>query len=130
MPAMNERNVTCVVDGPASMPATIDPLLFGQAVLNLLLNAAEAIEKDGQIRISYGPPPGASDARQFHLVVVDTGPGITAGALDRIFNPFFTTKDTGTGLGLAIVHRVIEAHDGAIVARNEPDGGARFEVRI
>jgi two-component system sensor histidine kinase PilS (NtrC family) len=50
--------------------------------------------------------------------------------LDRIFNPFFTTKDTGTGLGLAIVHRVVEAHDGTIIVTNPDDGGAKFEIRI
>ena len=50
------------------------------------------------------------------------------GVVDRIFNPFFTTKDTGTGLGLAIVHRIIEAHDGTISVSNHPDGGAVFEM--
>ncbi len=50
--------------------------------------------------------------------------------LDRIFNPFFTTKDTGTGLGLSIVHRIVEAHDGTIHVTNPPGGGARFEIRI
>ncbi|HET6247594.1 MAG TPA: ATP-binding protein [Tepidisphaeraceae bacterium] len=129
--AMAERGVSCAVDGPAALPVKVDPMLFGQAVLNLLLNAAEAIEKPGgRVRISYGAPPVGSEAKQFHLTVVDNGPGISPGAIDKIFNPFFTTKDTGTGLGLAIVHRVIEAHDGAIVARNDADGGARFEVRI
>ena len=68
--------------------------------------------------------------RQFHLVVSDNGPGISAGVLDKIFNPFFTTKETGTGLGLAIVHRVVEAHDGTITAGNSPGGGARFEIRV
>ena len=58
----------------------------------------------------------------------DHGPGIPAHILDRIFNPFFTTKDTGTGLGLAIVHRVVEAHDGTIIATNAEDGGAKFEI--
>ncbi len=128
--AMQERNVRCVVDGPRPMPAKVDPLLFGQAVLNLLLNATEAIGHDGQVQVTFGPPPAGADATQFHLTVVDSGPGISPNALDRIFNPFFTTKETGTGLGLAIVHRVIEAHDGAITAQNQPGGGARFEIRI
>jgi signal transduction histidine kinase len=61
-------------------------------------------------------------------VVHDNGPGIPPGAMDKIFNPFFTTKDTGTGLGLAMVHRVVEAHDGTILVTN--DGGARFELRM
>ncbi|HWE03144.1 MAG TPA: ATP-binding protein [Tepidisphaeraceae bacterium] len=129
-PAMLDRNVRCTVTGPRPMPAKVDGLLFGQAVLNLLLNAAEAIARDGEIRLSFGAPPESSDAAQFHLSVVDSGPGIPPNVLDRIFNPFFTTRDTGTGLGLAIVHRVIEGHDGAIVAQNVPGGGARFEIRI
>ena len=68
--------------------------------------------------------------KQFHLTVRDTGPGLPAGVLDKIFNPFFTTKDTGTGLGLAIVHRVVEAHDGTIIVTNAEGGGARFEIRV
>jgi signal transduction histidine kinase len=129
-PQLAERNVKCVVNGPRSMWAKVDSMLFGQAILNLLLNAAEAIACDGQVDLTFGPPPKGSDAAQFHLAVVDSGPGIPATVLDRIFNPFFTTKETGTGLGLAIVHRVIEAHDGAIIAQNVPGGGARFEIRI
>ena len=50
--------------------------------------------------------------------------------MDKIFNPFFTTKDEGTGLGLALVHRMVEAHDGTIVVTNVQGGGARFEIRI
>ena len=72
----------------------------------------------------------AGDDKQFWLQVQDTGPGIPPAILDRIFNPFFTTKDTGTGLGLAIVHRIVEAHDGTITATNAEDGGARFDIRI
>jgi len=108
-------------------------MLVGQVVLNLLLNAAEAIADDGHggtVTIRYASPPADSDARQFHMIVRDSGPGIPAHVLDRIFNPFFTTKDTGTGLGLAIVHRIIEAHDGMILATNEPGGGAKFEIRV
>jgi signal transduction histidine kinase len=70
------------------------------------------------------------EARQFRIVVRDSGPGIKAEVLDRIFNPFFTTKDRGTGLGLAIVHRIVEAHEGTIMATNVAGGGAQFEIRI
>ncbi len=129
-PTLAASSVCCRIDGPTSLLVQADGLLVGQALLNLVLNAAEAIETRGIVRISYFAPPEASDARQFHLVVRDNGPGIAAPVLDRIFNPFFTTKATGTGLGLAIVHRVVEAHDGTVLATNNPDGGARFEVRI
>jgi signal transduction histidine kinase len=115
------------------MHVTADPLLIGQTILNLLLNAADAMEPHGggTVTIRYDKPPADDDAaRQFHLVVRDTGPGIPPQILDRIFNPFFTTKETGTGLGLAIVHRVIEAHDGTILVTNPDGGGARFEIRI
>jgi two-component system sensor histidine kinase HydH len=127
---LSERNVTCRVEGDSSLPATADPLMLGQAILNLILNAAEAIEGGGDIVVRYAQPPAGSGAKQFHLSVCDTGAGIPPEMLDRIFNPFFTTKDTGTGLGLAIVHRTIEAHDGTITASNEPGGGAKFEIRV
>ncbi len=107
-----------------------DQHLLGQAVLNLVLNAAEAMDEGGAIRVEYGPPTQADGARQFHLIVRDSGPGIPPAILDRIFNRFFTTKEMGTGLGLAIVHRVIDAHDGTITATNPPGGGAQFEIRI
>ena len=125
-----ERGVRCVVDGPHPMNVTIDPLLLGQALLNLLLNAAEAIEGGGDVTVRFAPPAADSDVRQFHLVVTDAGAGIPPQVLDRIFNPFFTTKDAGTGLGLSIVHRIVEAHEGTITATNEPGGGARFEIRV
>jgi signal transduction histidine kinase len=128
-PQLLSRKVVCHVTGPHPMPVMVDPLLIGQAVLNLILNAAEAIDGGGSIEVQYGPPI-TENARQFRLLVTDSGPGIAAEVLDRIFNPFFTTKETGTGLGLAIVHRVVEAHDGVITASNSETGGARFEIRI
>ena len=127
-----QLNVRCAVDGPRPFEVTVDPLLLGQALLNLLLNAAEAAGAGagGEVAVRFAPPSPDSEVKQLHLVVKDNGPGIAPAVFDRIFNPFFTTKDTGTGLGLAIVHRVVEAHDGTITATNEPGGGARFEIRV
>lgn len=135
--------VKCEVSGPRPMPVLVDPNLIGQALLNLVLNAADAVGEAavgeaaggagveaGRIVVRYGPPPAGSDARQFHLTVRDNGPGIPPQVMEKLFNPFFTTKDTGTGLGLSIVHRVVEAHDGTIVATNADGGGARFEIRV
>ena len=127
-----ELDVQCAVEGPRPLSVTGDPLLLGQALLNLLLNATEAAGAGagGKVTIRFTRPSPESEVKQFHLVVKDNGPGIPPAVLDRIFNPFFTTKETGTGLGLAIVHRVVEAHDGTITAGNDPAGGARFEIRV
>jgi len=123
---LQERDVRCQVDGPQSLAVQVDALLIGQAVLNLVLNAAEAVEPGGQVRIGFAPAAGF----QFVLTVEDDGPGIPAELLDTIFNPFFTTKDNGTGLGLSIVHRIVESHNGTITASNAGTGGARFEIVI
>ena len=104
----------------------VDARLFSQATLNLVLNAVDAVGRDGTVSITLA---NVSDGR-LSLAIEDTGPGIAPEILDRIFNPFFTTKDDGTGLGLSIVHRIVEAHNGSITASNRTDGGAKFEVRI
>jgi two-component system sensor histidine kinase HydH len=130
-PHYEKRGVTLTVEGPPSLGVRGDPLLLGQAILNLLLNAAEAMERQGaggtrgQTVLKYGWVD-----QRLVLSVTDTGPGIPPAVLDKMFNPFFTTRETGTGLGLAIVHRIVEAHEGTITASNRPEGGARFENRI
>jgi len=113
--------------GRRPMPVRVDPMLLGQAILNLMINAVEAIKGPGQIEVGWAE---AADGGQWRLWIHDSGPGIAPDALERIFNPFFTTKESGTGLGLAIVHRIVEAHDGVIVVTNAPQGGAMFEIRI
>jgi signal transduction histidine kinase len=117
------------VEGPAELIVRVDPLLMEQSLLNLMLNAAEAMENGGKLRVVYSRGEEV-EARQLRIVVKDSGPGIGADVLDRIFNPFFTTKERGTGLGLAIVHRIVEAHEGTIIATNPQGGGAQFEIRI
>jgi signal transduction histidine kinase len=130
VPSIRARGVDCQASGPRPLKARIDPLLLGQAVLNLLLNAAEAIDGSGAIFVNWSAMAPSEAPGRFRLTIRDTGPGIRPDILDRIFNPFFTTKETGTGLGLAIVHRIVEAHDGVISVSNPPGGGAQFEIRI
>jgi signal transduction histidine kinase len=123
-------SVVVSIDGPEALKVDADPLLLGQTVINLVLNAIEAIDGPGTVRISYRGADESEGVRHCRITIVDSGPGIPSDVLDRIFNPFFTTKDSGTGLGLSIVHRVIEAHDGTITAGNIEGGGAKFEIRI
>jgi two-component system sensor histidine kinase HydH len=102
-----------------------DPERLGQALLNLLMNAVQAAGAGGHAWLSARLRPDGAE-----IEICDSGPGIPRNDLDRIFNPFFTTKAQGTGLGLAIVHQIIEAHGGTIRAGNRSEGGARFVICI
>jgi signal transduction histidine kinase len=126
--AIVEKLIKISTRGPESLIVWADPLLLGQALLNLILNAVQASESGAAVVVEYGAD--AEEGKQFRLAVEDSGPGIRPEIMDKIFDPFFTTKDEGTGLGLAIVHRVVEAHEGSICAINREGGGARFEIRI
>lgn len=97
--------------------------MLHRALVNLIRNAAEAMDKGGTLTLT-----ATGDAQSCQLTVRDTGPGISHDAIDRIFNPFFTTRPTGTGLGLAIVHRVVDAHGGSIAVHN--DHGAVFTLTL
>jgi len=129
-PQLEAKRIAWSIEGPRPLPAVADGYMIGQCLLNLVLNAADAMEPGGHLSIRMWPAEEDVATKQFRLVVRDTGPGIPPNILDRIFNPFFTTKDTGTGLGLAIVHRIVDAHDGTILASNPAGGGAQFEIRI
>lgn len=98
-----------------------DPAQLRQVIWNLLLNAAEAMPNGGQIRIGY-------DDRKHILFLEDDGPGIPVEIRDKIFDPFFSTKERGSGLGLSIIYTIVEAHEGEIRVCDCPSGGARFEL--
>ena len=129
-PKIVERNIEVRISGEQTLRADVDECLLGQAMLNLVLNAVEAMVDGGVLQMRFASAMGDGEGRRIRLVVRDSGPGIPPAILDRIFNPFFTTKDTGTGLGLAIVHRIVDAHDGTITVTNPPGGGAQFEIWI
>jgi PAS domain S-box-containing protein len=103
----------------------IDPQLMQQVLLNLILNAVQAMPEGGIITIVSRSHEGSVE-----IGVRDTGLGIPREHRDAIFNPFFTTKERGMGLGLAIVHNIIEAHQGSIEVESAPGKGARFTLLI
>jgi two-component system NtrC family sensor kinase len=98
-----------------------------QVVVNLAVNALQAMPDGGTVIVETG----ASGSR-VHLAVKDHGTGIAEENLERIFLPFFTTKDVGqgTGLGLAVVHGIVASHEGEIDVKSHPGRGSRFEVRL
>jgi len=100
----------------------LDANQLTQALLNLLLNALQAASPKGNIEI--GAELNASDSR-LHLWVKDDGPGIPNSQVEKIFEPFYTTREKGTGLGLAIVHKIVENHNGELRVNSPPKGMAR-----
>lgn len=128
-PAIESAGVDVRIEVRDGVTVYADQQLLHQALLNLVRNAVEAMaEHDPPRRLRLH---AQADAGQICLTVGDTGPGIDETQIDRIFNPFFTTRNTGTGLGLAIVHRIIDAHGGSITVINAPDaGGAVFTLEL
>ncbi len=103
------------------------PDQFRQVVLNLLMNAAEAMPSGGHITVRTQSLP---EQDNILLSVADTGPGIASEFLSRIFEPFVTDKKAGTGLGLSITHDIVGQHGGTIQAENNPLGGAIFKILL
>jgi len=113
-----------VMDGVCG--ASIDPDRLAQCLLNLYLNAIEAMDGGGVLAV-HCAPDGSKD---FRITVSDTGRGIAPESLGKIFDPYFTTKQNGTGLGLAIVHKIIEAHEGHIKVESVLGRGSTFAIRL
>ncbi len=136
-PLLQEQRVDLVSKGPLaaqaqSIEVRADARLLRQALSNLLRNAAEAIP-DGQIdrRVTVDASIESDQGKQWATISIhDTGPGIPASDLQRIFIPFFTTKSKGHGVGLALAHRVITQHGGTLTADNSRGGGAIFRIRL
>ena len=110
---------------PAIGPRNLDAGLLQQALLNLVLNAVQAMPRGGTLTVASALRGGTLE-----IEVADTGSGIPPENRKKLFSPFFTTKQDGTGLGLAITYRIIENHRGTIEMNSEPGRGARFTVRI
>ncbi len=118
-----------VDDQGGAAPVVIDGMQIKQVLLNLVQNAVQALQSagrsDGRVLLSV-----TRDANQVIYTVDDNGPGVPRDERQRIFTPFYTTKDQGTGLGLAIAHTVVSLHGGALTVDDAPLGGARFKVVV
>ena len=104
----------------------IDPEYFRQVIWNLLLNADEAIESEGQIDIKLSPV----DKSHACITIKDDGCGMSEETIKSIFDPFFTAKPKGTGLGLSIVQRIITSYNGLIDVKSTPEKGTTFTVKF
>ncbi|MDA8142032.1 MAG: ATP-binding protein [Desulfobacteraceae bacterium] len=102
-----------------------DSDMLYQAFLNIFINAMQAMPDGGDIHIFAKT---ADDS--LWIAVEDQGGGIPNESMEKIWDPFFTTKDKGTGLGLGIVKNIIEAHGGIVRMENRPEGGARLSIKL
>ncbi len=122
-PQLTAQGIRATSEVPVEQSVTADREMLRRAVLNLALNALDAMPDGGTLTIGVSGTP-----RGVELKVSDSGPGLSEEALRRAFEPFYTTKPGGTGLGLAIVYRIVEAHGGKVTAYNDPSAGAVFTL--
>jgi two-component system, NtrC family, nitrogen regulation sensor histidine kinase NtrY len=127
-PTLQSRQhpIALVTNLPAQpLTVSVDPELMHRAVSNLVLNAMDAMPEGGTLTIS-----ALRSEKNIRMTIADTGHGMTAEERERLFTPYYTTKQEGTGLGLAIVQSVIADHHGAIAVESTPGGGTAFVIDL
>jgi len=125
--SLETTNVVISLEEIGTGVVEVDSYQLNQAILNLIINAAQAAEKvaNGSVRVCSN----LNAADSWVIEVSDNGTGIAKEQLEMIFDPFFTTKPKGTGLGLAIVHAIVKAHNGSIEVDSDAQG-TTFTVRL
>ncbi len=125
---LRRAGIVVQLDFPRDFPPVRgNPFRLQQVLLNLVSNAQDALRESGARAIAIA---GSVDADRAVVEVRDTGPGIPADVLPRLFEPFYTTKASGTGLGLAICADIVRELGGQLTARNAPGGGAIFRMTL
>jgi signal transduction histidine kinase len=120
-----QQNVEISVHQPeVEVARDVDQGQLRTVLVNLFLNALDAMPRGGSLEVGLEPSPVAG----VYLTVADTGTGISPEIADRLFTPFASTKPTGTGLGLSISRRIVEEHGGRLTATNRRQGGACFTI--
>jgi two-component system, NtrC family, sensor histidine kinase PilS len=132
-PVVEERGVE-VRDSIVDAAVQADADLVYRALLNLLLNAVQFSPEAGVVDVTLDVPEvapgGVAVIRPARVRTRDRGPGVPAEDVDRIFDPFWTTREGGSGLGLAVVYRMVEAHGGAVLVESPEGGGTEFQVYL
>jgi signal transduction histidine kinase len=127
-PTARAANIEIKTFLPADLPALLlNKEMFSQALLNLMLNAVQAMPEGGELTLQ-----SAIENSHVCLNLIDTGAGIAAEVLPKIFRPFFSTKAKagGSGLGLPTTKKIIEAHGGTIEVQSEVGKGTKFTIRL
>ena len=125
------RDVTLRLNLPVSLPKIVgNRTQLLQALMNLALNAFDAVCEDGVKSREVEICANRREAGQIHIAVVDSGKGIGREIMPRLFEAFFTTKPNGMGMGLAIVRSIVENHGGRLWATRNPDRGATLEFDL
>lgn len=125
-PRLQEHRISLEADFRDAPPLAVDPDMIRRAVINLVGNSVDAMAGGGELRV-FGAPQAAGG---YLLEIRDTGCGIAAKDLERVFEPYFTTKSTGLGLGLVLTRKIVEAHGGTIVVESEQGRGTRVTIRL
>ena len=124
-PELKSRNILLELDLASGLPVLeVDQDQLKQAFYNIVKNSSEAMKQGGLLKIRTG-----SDSEWVNINFADTGGGMTQEAMARIFEPYFTTKQSGSGLGLMITQRIVRAHGGEVVIESDPGNGLKITIR-
>ena len=125
-PEIKQKKILILKSYDADLPqCRLDSNLIKQAILNIIINAEQAMENGGELMIRT-----SKDKKYIQIDITDTGPGIPKDIIDKIFQVYFSTKKTGTGLGLPTAKRIIEDHRGTISVQSEEGKGTSFSIKL
>jgi hypothetical protein len=120
------QQVTVTVESAPDLPAVqADAELLKICLSNLIINALQAMLDGGQLTVRL-----KGDSAHVSIDVSDTGPGVAPEHLEKIFEPYYSTKETGIGLGLAVTKKLVQDHGGTIIVTSQPNQGATFTIRL
>jgi signal transduction histidine kinase len=125
-PEAREKGIDLHCDLDASLPMTdADENQLSQSLLNILINAFQAVGEQGQVRFA-----AHADDGDILINISDNGPGIPIEDLERVFEFYYTTKDEGTGLGLSIAQRIVHQHGGTLLVESGEGEGTQISIRL